>query len=153
MIIALCHADVKPPPSPPGRLERPYPGLRHPDSSLRSSRRAPDTQKSQYFPLVTPPPRSHECPPSPERDLTVLSTPEVPQRAPQVSPPSVTALPAHLIGTQVSKRDTIQVKVQYRMRWSPKFGHVIKSGFCSLKTTKTGGAGHETEPKETQPII
>jgi len=38
------------------------------------------------------------------------------------------------------------------LRWSPKFGQVAKSGFCSYNEYGIGGE-HETEPKETQPVV
>jgi|GEM_PF-3393879 len=39
-----------------------------------------------------------------------------------------------------------------QVRWSPKFGQVAKSGFCSYNEYGIGGE-HETEPKETQPVV
>jgi hypothetical protein len=51
--------------------------------------------------------------------------------------------------TSVIERPTVGT-----LRWSPKFGQVVKSGFCSQNNRdRIGGAGHETEPKEAQPII
>ena len=49
--------------------------------------------------------------------------------------------------------DWIGVKPELRdVRWSPKFGQVVKSGFCSYNENGIGGE-HETEPEETQPVI
>ncbi len=39
-----------------------------------------------------------------------------------------------------------------KVRWSPKFGQVVKNGFCSYNEYEIG-AEHETEPKKTQPIV
>jgi hypothetical protein len=38
------------------------------------------------------------------------------------------------------------------LRWSLKLGQMVKSGFCSYNEYGIGGE-HETEPKETHPIV
>jgi transposase len=39
------------------------------------------------------------------------------------------------------------------LRWSPKFGQVVKAGSAPRIENRIGGAGHETEPQEAQPIV
>ena len=62
-----------------------------------------------------------------------------------------------LLGTRKAESNTRsrsikRYEVKGKMRWSPKFGQDVKSGFCSYNEYGIGGE-HETEPKKTHPII
>ena len=97
-IIPPCHAVVKHPPSPPGRLERSLIRGCHQKLLSRAPCELLILKKANTSPFVTPPPRLSECPPSQESGITGLSAPGWQQTA-------LWALPPQPIGRQSAEHD------------------------------------------------